>query len=84
MDIIEKREYVGKRMMGMEVLGKRRRERPKRRWLDNIRNDLLERDLSVLGGSAILEEEERELEMGHTDPMGHVYRDLEKHCQNGK
>ena len=33
-------------MMGMEVPGKRRRGRPKRRWLDNIRNDLSERELS--------------------------------------
>ena len=32
--------------MGMEVPGKRRRGRPKRRWLDNIRNDLSERELS--------------------------------------
>ena len=39
-------EYVGKRVMAMEVPGKRRRERPKRRWLDSIRNDLLERELS--------------------------------------
>ena len=33
-------ECVGKIVMGMEVPGKRRRARPKRRWLDNIRNDL--------------------------------------------
>ena len=33
-------EYVGKRVMVMEVPGKRRRGRPKRTWLDNIRNNL--------------------------------------------
>ena len=36
-------EYVGKIVMGMEVPGKRRRGRPKREWLDSIRNDLWER-----------------------------------------
>ena len=36
-------EYVGKRVMVMEVPGKRRRGRPNRRWVDNIRNDLSER-----------------------------------------
>ena len=39
-------EYVGKRVMVMEVPGKRRRGRPKWRWLDNIKNDLSERELS--------------------------------------
>ena len=39
-------EYVGKRMMGMDVPGKRRRRRPKRRWLDNTKNDLSDRELS--------------------------------------
>ena len=39
-------EYVGKRVMGMEEPGKGRRGRPKRRWLDSIRNDLSERGLS--------------------------------------
>ena len=39
-------ECVGKRVMGMEVPGKRRRGRPKWEWLDRIRNDLLERELS--------------------------------------
>ena len=38
-------EYVGKRVMGVEVPGERRRGRPKRRWL-NSRNDFSERDLS--------------------------------------
>ena len=37
------KEYVGKRMMVIEIPGKRRRARPKRKWLDNIRNDLSER-----------------------------------------
>ena len=39
-------EYVGKRVMVMEVPGNRRRGRPKRRWLDSIRNDWSERELS--------------------------------------
>ena len=39
-------EYVGKRVMVMEVTGKRTRGRPKRMWLDNIKNDLSERELS--------------------------------------
>ena len=41
---IREEEYVGKRVM--EVPGKRTRGRPKRRWLDNIKNDLSERELS--------------------------------------
>ena len=39
-------EYIGKRVMVMEVPGKRRRGRPNRRWLDNIRNDLSDRELA--------------------------------------
>ena len=39
-------EYVSKRVMAMEVPGNRRRGRPKRRWLDSIRHDLSERELS--------------------------------------
>ena len=38
--------YVGKRVMVIEVPGKRTRGRQKRRWLDNIKNDLSERELS--------------------------------------
>ena len=39
-------DYVGKRVMVMEVPGKRTRRRLKGRWLDNIKNDLSERELS--------------------------------------
>ena len=39
-------EYVGKRVVVMEVPEKRTREKPKGRWLDNIKNDLSERELS--------------------------------------
>ena len=46
-------EYVGKRVMVMEVPGKRTRGRPKRRWLDNIKNDLSERERVVSGGSTL-------------------------------
>ena len=42
-------ECVGKRLMVMEVPGKRRRGRPNRRRLDNIKNDLSERELSRRG-----------------------------------
>ena len=40
-------EYVGKRVMVMEVPGKRKRVRPDRTWLESIRNDLSCRGLSV-------------------------------------
>ena len=43
-------EYVGKRVMVMDVPGKRRRGRPKRRWLDSIRTLVGER--IVMGGHA--------------------------------
>ena len=39
-------EYVSKRVMVMGVPGKRTRGRPKRMWLDNIKNDLSVRELS--------------------------------------
>ena len=42
----EEEYYVGKRARAMEVPGKRRRGRPKRKWLNNMRNDLSESGLS--------------------------------------
>ena len=33
-------EYVGKRVMVMDVRGKRSKETPKRRWMDSIKDDL--------------------------------------------
>ena len=35
-------EYVGRKMMEMELPGKRRRERPKRRFLDVVKEDMAE------------------------------------------
>ena len=37
-------EYVGKRVLGVEMPGKRRRGRPTRRWMDTIGNDLSEKN----------------------------------------
>ena len=39
---IKRREedYVGKRMMEMAVPGKRKRGRPRRRWMDSVREDM--------------------------------------------
>ena len=42
----EEYKYVDKTVMAMNVSEKRRSGRPMRRWLDNIRNDLSERELS--------------------------------------
>ena len=33
-------EYVGKKIKGMELLGKRKRGRPKRRFLDVVKEDM--------------------------------------------
>ena len=46
MACVEKRRRISTRVSGMGVPGKIGRGRPKRRWLDSIRNDWLERALS--------------------------------------
>ena len=42
--------YVGRRAMVMKVQGRRKRGRPKRRWLDRVRGDIKEKGLSGGGG----------------------------------
>ena len=39
-------EYVGRRMMEMEIPGRRQRGRPKKRWKDCIREDMREKNLN--------------------------------------
>ena len=39
--------YVGRRAMVMKVQGRRKRRRPKRRWLDKVKDDIKEKGLSA-------------------------------------
>ena len=39
--------YVGRRAMVMKVQGRRKRGRPKRRWLDKVKYDIKEKGLSA-------------------------------------
>ena len=39
--------YVGRREMVMKVQGRRKRGRPKRRWLDKVKDDIKEKRLSA-------------------------------------
>ena len=43
-------EYVGRRVMVMEVPRKRMRGKPKRRWLDNTKNDFKSKKSCQGGG----------------------------------
>ena len=38
-------DYIGKRVLGMEVQGKRKRGRPKWRWIDKIKEDMREKGM---------------------------------------
>ena len=38
--------WLGKRAMVMKAQGRRKRERPKRRWLDKVKDDIKEKRLS--------------------------------------
>ena len=39
--------YVGRRTMVMKVQGRRERGRPKKRWLDKVKDDIIETGLSA-------------------------------------
>ena len=39
--------YVGRRAMVIKVQGRRKRGRPKRRWMDKVKDDLKEKGLSA-------------------------------------
>ena len=39
--------YIGKRVLGMEIPGKRRKGRPKRKWMDRVESDMNELELDV-------------------------------------
>ena len=43
---IREEHYVGRRAMEMKVQRRRKRGRPKRRWLDRVRDDIKEKGLS--------------------------------------
>ena len=40
--------YVGRRAMVMKVQGRRKRGRPKRRWLDKVKDDIKEKDCRLM------------------------------------
>ena len=57
-------EYVGKRVMGIEVQGSRR-GRPKKRWADCVKDDLREKGLS---GEVVYDRAAWRRLSSHTDP----------------
>ena len=45
--MIREEQYVGKIEMELKVQGRRKRGRPKRRWLDKVKDDIKETGLSA-------------------------------------
>ena len=41
------KHYVGRRAVEMKVQGRRKRGRPKRRWLDKVTDDIKNKELSA-------------------------------------
>ena len=58
-------EYVGKRVMGIEVQESRMRERPKKRWVDCVKEDLREKGLL---GEAVYDRTTWTRQSSHIDP----------------
>ena len=46
--------YTGRRAMEMKVQGRRKRGRPKRKWLDSVRGDIKEKGLSGRNCATVL------------------------------
>ena len=44
--MIGEEHYVGRTAMAMKIQGRRKRGRPKRRWLDKVKDDIKEKGLS--------------------------------------
>jgi len=42
-------QYIGNRVLGMEVDGRRKRGRPKRRWKDCVEEDLMTKRIDLNG-----------------------------------
>ena len=45
--------YVGRRAMVMKVQGRRKRRRPKRRWLDKVKEDIKEKGVKGLSADDV-------------------------------
>ena len=63
--VISFEDYLGKRVMGIEVQGSRRRGRPKNRRADCVKDDLREKGLS---GEEVYDRAARRRLSSHIDP----------------